>query len=61
MSTKTADEVAYVVEGWYWARFPGSTIRAARKFFRRKGLAADGDPQVHVVLVWPQDAQESAA
>lgn len=61
MSTKAADEVGYVVEGWYWARFPGSTIRAARKFFRRKGLTADGEPQVHVVLVWPQEQAESVA
>lgn len=61
MSTKTADEVAYVVEGWYWARFPGATIRAARKFFRRKGLNADGEPRVHVVVEWPQEQAESAA
>lgn len=61
MSTKAADETGYVIEGWYWDRFRGSAIRAARKNFRRKGLVAEGDPQVHVVIVWPQESRESVA
>jgi hypothetical protein len=61
MSTKTADDSGYVVEGWYWDRFRASAVRAARKFAKRKGLKAEGDPQVHVVLVWPQEQAESVA
>jgi hypothetical protein len=54
-TTTSAEEFSYAVEHWYWQRFRGSAIRAARKLARQKGMTADGDPQVHVVLVWPQE------
>lgn len=55
MGTKTeAREFSYAVPGWVWTRQKASVLRNARIAARRKRLRADGEPQVHVILVWPQ-------
>ncbi len=55
MGTKTeADEFAYTVSGWTWARQKATGLRNARIAARRKRLDADGEPEVHVTLVWRQ-------
>lgn len=62
MATKTeADEFSYLVPGWLWDRQPHTVIRRARQAARRKRKRADGEPQVHVVLVWPQGDPELVA
>jgi hypothetical protein len=62
MAAKTsADEFAYAVPGWYWEKNPDTALRSARAAARRKRKNADGEPVVHVILVWPQQAEESAA
>jgi hypothetical protein len=53
-----ADEFEYIVPGWLWEQKPASVLRAARSQAKRRRLSADGDPVVHVVLVWPQDLPE---
>lgn len=55
MARNTGDEFSYVVPGWLWTREPEQVLDRARETARSKGKAADGEPQVHVVLVWPQD------
>ncbi|GGM27918.1 hypothetical protein GCM10011608_10930 [Micromonospora sonchi] len=50
-----ADEFSYLVPGWYWDKQRDTAIRNARAAARRKRKQARGEPQVHVVLVWPQD------
>ena len=48
------DEFEYVVPGWLWDKSRATVLRSARALARRKRKHADGDPDVHVVLVWPQ-------
>lgn len=64
MGTKRADEraaeVSYAVPGWYWDRSRATAIENARKYARRRGADVDADPEVHVVLVWPQKTAEAA-
>lgn len=47
----------YIIPGWLWESKRASVLRAARALARRKGMSTDGDPVVHVVLVWPQEGQ----
>jgi hypothetical protein len=62
MTAKTdTDEFAYPVPDWVWRKNPKTVLRNARIAARRKRKRADGEPQVHVVLVWPQEQAESAA
>jgi hypothetical protein len=62
MSAKTdADEFSYAVPGWLWARSPATVLRNAKVAARRKRKHADGEPEVHVILVWPQKQRESVA
>ncbi|WP_341719840.1 hypothetical protein QQG74_09140 [Micromonospora sp. FIMYZ51] len=56
-----ADEFSYIVPGWVWDKQRGTAIRNARQAARRNRKRADGEPQVHVVLVWPQGAAIAAA
>lgn len=62
MSTKQrVAEPGYVVEGWYWDKRRATAIASAREDARRKGLDADGDPQVHVVIVFGEADQDDPA
>ncbi|MEV2239600.1 hypothetical protein [Micromonospora sp. NPDC049891] len=61
MATATeVDEFSYLVPGWLWKQQPATVLRRARQAAKRKRKTADGEPQVHVVLVWPQDAKTTA-
>jgi hypothetical protein len=55
MDADADPEFEYIVAGWLWAQKRASVLRTAREQARRRGMSADGDPVVHVVLVWPQD------
>lgn len=59
MATMTeADEFSYAVPGWLWTRQKATVLRNARIAARRKRKRAEGEPQVHVILVWPQDTDD---
>lgn len=62
VTKKAADEFSYIIPGWYWDKARPTAIRAARALARRKRLdIEDGEPEVHVTLVWPVKAKQSAA
>ncbi len=61
MQAHRDEEFEYVVPGWLWERSRVSVLRAARALARRKRMCADGEPVVHVVLVWPQSERTNAA
>jgi hypothetical protein len=62
MATATeVDEFSYLVPGWLWKQQPSTVLRRARQAAKRKRKRADGEPQVHVVLVWPQSQEQKAA
>jgi hypothetical protein len=60
-SKTPADEFSYPVPAWLWERRRTTVLRNARIAARRKRMRAEGEPQVHVVLVWPQEQAESVA
>lgn len=53
-TTTEAREFSYTVSNWVWARQKATVLRNARIAARRKRLHADGEPEVHVTLVWRQ-------
>ncbi len=57
-TTTEADEFSYTVSGWTWARQKATVLRNARMVARRKRLEADGEPEVHVTLVWRQKTHQ---
>ncbi|MET8278371.1 hypothetical protein [Micromonospora sp. NPDC005174] len=57
-TTTEAREFSYTVSGWVWGRQKATVLRNARIAARRKRLRADGEPEVHVTLVWPQDTDD---
>ena len=62
MATKTeADEFSYLVPHWVWKQKPHTVLRNARQLARRKRVDASGEPEVLVILRWPQDAAAPAA
>ena len=48
------DEYVYAVPGVVWEASPEEVVGHARELAAEKGMAADGEPEVHVLLVWPQ-------
>jgi hypothetical protein len=60
-SQTPADEFSYAVPGWYWDKNRATAVRSARAAGRKRRKKVDGEPQVHVILVWPQEQAESVA
>lgn len=48
------DEYVYAVPGEVWDSDRAEIIANAKELAASKGKRADGEPEVHVLLVWPQ-------
>ncbi len=54
MGRSRREEYAYAVPGCVWRECREEVLRQARELAATKGKVAEGEPEEHVILVWPQ-------